>query len=150
MAKKIRDIGEKFKRIRDIGEHYPPVDPSTIAAALGGELVGTRQKGGSPLAVFAARQALARRLSSAPAALVATNGAQRVDILLSEKDWCQLQHLVAALENDEVRPTVGQVVGALLKLSLIAADPGLIRQELQRQATTNGASTKTSPESTIR
>ena len=84
------------------------------------------------MAVFAARQAMARRILSRPA--VAPDGSVRGEIPLADGEWHQLQHLAAALANGASTPTAGQVAAALLRLGLVSPNLDAVRQELQSQA----------------
>jgi hypothetical protein len=130
MAKKIVDSGPTYKRVVDSGEHYPCVAPTDVAAALGGEFIGKRDQGGSPLTVFLLRQGMANAALPAPPPPALGTCADLAAITLTAAEWNQLQQLAASLDNRRMTPTASQVASALLKLSLASPDLGSLRQEL--------------------
>jgi hypothetical protein len=134
MPKQIRDIGPTVKRIRDTSPHVPALDPAVVAAALGGELVGKREKGGGPISAFIVRQGMARLILSKPAA--PPGSVERVEIPIAEPEWKKLQELVDMMIRKGLHLSAGQVAGAMLKLALTRlgqADPDTLCDELRGQ-----------------
>jgi hypothetical protein len=117
MAKKIRDTSPKPPRIVDTSPKPERIDPAVVAAALGAELVGHREPGGSPVSVLATRQGMYRSLKAIAQATASDNGAS-FQINLSEQDWKALQQLATLLTENGFTPSIGQVAAALLKTAL--------------------------------
>jgi hypothetical protein len=136
MAKKIRDTSPKPPRIIDTSAKPERLDPAIVAAALGAELVGRREPGGSPVSVFAKRQGMYRSLKTVPPVVAAANGEKPSEIVLSEHDWETLQLLAALLAEKGFTASVGQIAAALLKMTLATykhVDEQAFQAALQRE-----------------
>jgi len=136
MPKRIRDIGPTVKRIRDTSPHPPSLDPAVVAAALGGELVAKREKGGGPVSAFIVRQGMARLIISRPAATPGSGNIEPVEIPIAEQEWKRLQELVDLMIRKGIHLSAGQIAGAMLKQALKGSeheDPDKLFDELRGQ-----------------
>src|ERR1019366_7245684 len=98
MTKRIVDIGPAMRKIRDIGKTLPRVDPALVAAALGAEPIArVPPESGNPLALYAVRAEIFRRLQSSGGRPALTETDRRVKIPLSDKEWTQLESIAAAV-----------------------------------------------------
>jgi hypothetical protein len=86
VTKRIRDIGARCQRVRDVGAHLPLLDPAMVAAALGAELVGKRDQGGSPLALFITRRGMAEALQPSASAPAGGNSTAHANISLANQE----------------------------------------------------------------
>ena len=119
MTKRIVDIGPAMRKIRDIGKTLPRVDPALVAAALGAEPIArVPPESGNPLALYAVRAEIFRRLQSSGGRPALTETDRRVKIPLSDKEWTQLESIAAAVATKTCAPSTGQVASVLLNLAL--------------------------------
>ena len=105
-------------RVAVTGPTVGRVDPSAVAAALGGEVAdGATPRAVGPLTRYAVRGEL---LKLRPSADDSREGG-RVNLSRGEADWTQLEALAAALQADGVISSASQIAGALLNLALRSA-----------------------------
>lgn len=110
MTRRIIDTSPTQPRIHDTSPTQPYIDPDVVAAALGGEFVGTVSRGGSPLGAVA-------RLTESGKPNQAEI-ARREQVALSDAQMRQLGDLAAALTNGAATPTTAQVATAVLSIAL--------------------------------
>jgi hypothetical protein len=140
MTKKLVNTGTAMKKIVNTGQVFARIAPAQIAAALGAEPVPESQIGsGSPLALLAVRQEMARRLQSSGGRPALTGTTRRVKIPLSDEEWRQLEAIAHAIAAADCAPSAGQVASVLLNLALqsvladLNAKPAPTKEQLREK-----------------
>ena len=139
MSQRIKRTGKALPRVRSTSRPVLRINPAVIAEALGADVTSTaHSKQGGPLALFALRQELARRLTSTGGRRSLTGATRRQKIPLDNDDWSRLQDLAQRIADEEVRPTAGQVAGVLLHQALESIDEAQVKRTLRKSGARDG------------
>jgi len=108
-------MSRELPRVKVTGPRARRVEPELVAEALGARSEETGAvRPQSPMALVAVRQELLSRLTSTGGRPGLAGATRRQKIPLDDTDWARLQKIAEALNDDEVRPTPGQVASVLL------------------------------------
>lgn len=136
MADDIERRDSALPRIEPQDAPVARIDPELVAERLGAEraAAGTGRPG-SPPALLALRQELARRLVSTGGRPRLTGTQRRQKIPLADEDWQALEKLAEGLADDDIRPSPGQVASVLLHQALEGTiDEAELRKSVRRQS----------------
>ena len=138
MTQRIKITSKALPRLEVTSETLPSIDKTEVASALGTvkDEVKLNAKG-SPPSVFALRQEMAARLISSGGRPSLEGTTRRQKIPMAESDWVQLCELAALLEDEELRPTPGQVASVLLHHALLHLDLPKTRSDLKEKIRSN-------------
>jgi hypothetical protein len=110
------------------------VEPERVAEALGATIEITEaMTPQSPIALVAMRQELLSRLTSTGGRPGLAGATRRQKIPLDDADWARLQKIAEALNDEEVKPTPGQVASVLLHRVLVTLDLKSAASELRSE-----------------
>ena len=119
MTSRIRTTGSAYPRIVDTSVTLPRLEPSEVAAALGGEPCAVGLKGAmGPITLYALRQEIFKRLQSTGGQPEAAETTPSGTIALSDQQWRQLEQLAVAASSPELTLSAEQVAKILLTLAL--------------------------------
>ena len=99
-------------RIRDIGARSERIESEAVAQALHAEVVSTTEMHGSPITMYALREAIGKRLTSTGGRPALAGSTRRQKIPISDQDWDELKHI--AEEELGSRSVSPAQVGAIL------------------------------------
>jgi hypothetical protein len=115
MTARIKSPDKRLPRVRVTGPRASRVEPEIVAKALGADIDESGAvRSQSPLALIAVRQELLSRLTSTGGRPGLEGTTRRQKIPLDDEDWGRLRRIAEAFNDDEVRPTPGQVASVLL------------------------------------
>ena len=100
------------QRIRDIGARPERIESEAVAQALYAEVVSTTEMHGSPITMYALREAIGKRLASTGGRPALAGSTRRQKIPISDQDWDELKHI--AEEELGSRSVSPAQVGAIL------------------------------------
>lgn len=138
MSYRVRVTSVSVPRVRHTGRTLPKVNPTEVARALGAEQVENLGGGavGSPHALFAIREEIAKRLLSTGGRPSLRGTSRRQKVPLTPEDWSTLERVASELSDDDHRITAGQVASALVheRLEHFGLGPSASRENREKKS----------------
>jgi hypothetical protein len=103
------------------------ITPEDVETGLGAELVASVPSGGSPMAQFALRQELFRRLRSTGGRPGLVGVEMKPKIPMRRSSWNKLEAFAKQLETTDFHPSPSQLASVILDAAIDQLDPALHR-----------------------